>query len=1071
MQPRWRFRPLVAVMLGFAYPALAQVDTGSIVGTIRDQSGAGVPGATVTVTESRTNVSTRLVSDAEGNYIATPLKIGTYAVSVDMAGFKKETHPGIVLRVQDRLRVDFTLQLGDVAESLVITGEAPLVQTETSSLGEVIDSRQIVDLPLNGRNYIDLATLTTGVVRTLEGSNGNVGGVFVTNGTRGTQNNFLLDGIDNNSNDDGTNVLATNLDAIEEFKVQTSTYSAEFGRSGGAVINASLKSGSNRISGTGFYFLRDESLDARGYFEDPTQPKAPFHYQQFGGTLGGPIKKDKTFFFVDYQATRKTGVGSQTTPGTLILSVPTAAQRRGDFSAPGNNIIYDPLTGLPFPGNIIPPSRFSPLAQNFINLYPDPNQPGLKNNYLVNPLTSDDIDQGDIRIDQNFSEQDRAFARFSISSRSELFPPPLPGLANGGDYGTGITTIKSYGLALAETHIFSSNTINELRLGWNRQSSEVGIPPGGNQLPPPSLQVPGVTPNPAVNGITNFAPDGYNFVGDPEFLPTYITTQELQLSDALTLIRGRHTLKLGLQLRQSREELFQIQDPRGKFTFSGEFTQSPDHADGTGDPLADALLGYASQIDISSITSLKNRTPVASLFVQDDFKLSSSLTLNLGLRYDYTGPTVEEDNRQSNFDYATGQILVANQNGNSRGLVNVDKLNFAPRIGFAWTPSKDGKSALRGGYGIFYGAQEVRTGFQLAFNLPFYYSVSESSNYGVTPAAIVDQGFPALSPSEAAFPGVVSADQRFHTPYYQQWNLSYQHQLPWNSMVEVAYVGSKGTNLQVLRDYNQPQPGPGDIQERRPYPFYGDFASINNAGSSSYNSFQVKLNKRWSGGVWLLSALTLGWARNDQPEICCASPWPPNTYDIAAERSWADYDQRYRWVTSFAWDLPFGHGRRFMDKQGLLDTLLGGWQLGGIVTIAAGFRFSPAIALDTSNTGTFGQLRPDLVGDPNLPSGQQTPAHWFNVNAYQIPADFTFGNAARNSLVGPGTRTADLYLKKTFRIHDKHQLELRIEAFNVFNHPNFGLPDNYIDSGEAAGTITSTSIPMRQVQVGARYSF
>jgi Carboxypeptidase regulatory-like domain/TonB-dependent Receptor Plug Domain len=1047
----------------WAGTAQAQVDTGSILGMIRDKSGGVVPGATVTVRESTTNTVMTLIADAAGNYVATPLRIGTYAVSVELTGFKKETREGVVLRVQDRLRLDFELEPGDIKESVVVTGEAPIVQSETSSLGEVVDARQIVGLPLNGRNYIDLATLTSGVIRTAEGSNGNVNATFVVNGTRGGQNNYLLDGIDNNSNDGGEAALYTNVDAIEEFKVQTSNYSAEFGRSGGAVINASLKSGANTVSGSAFYFLRDESLDARGYFEDPQSQKAPFHFQQFGGTLGGPIQKDKTFFFIDYQATRRRSAD------TGIFSVPTVAQRNGDFSGDGNNVIYDPLTGEPFPGNVIPANRFSPLARNFINLYPDPNQDGLKNNYLVNPNSTNSINQGDLRLDHQFSGSDRVFLRLSFTKGARFLEPPLPGLANGGDYGTGNSDSKTWGGALGFTHIFSSSTVNELRVGFNRVKGSDGTTVGGQKAPPPELTVPGVINDPAVAGITVFDPAGYSHVGDPEFIPTYTLTQELQISDTLSLVRGRHSMKTGFQLRKSYFDLFQIPQPRGKFSFSGEFTQDPDHNDGTGDPLADALLGYSSQIDISNITQTRNRTPVFGAFFQDDFKVNSSLALNLGLRWDYTGPTVEADDRQSNFDYETGQILVANQNGNSRGLIDVDKLDFAPRLGFAWTPWKDGKTVFRGGYGIFYGAQEVRTGFQIGYSMPFFFQLSKSSDFGVTPAAFVDEGFPTLDPASAAFPTLFTVDRRFKTPYYQQWNLSVQRDIGWNTLLEIAYVGSKGTHLQVLRDYNQPQPGPGDPQERRPYPQYGNFGSITNAGSSTYNSIQLKLNKRWSNGVWLLSAFTYGKAYNDQPEICCASPWPPNSYNIQAERGPADYDQRYRSVTSFAWDLPFGKGRHFLDKEGVLDEIFGGWQLGGIVTIAAGFPFSPATSLDTSNTSSGGQLRPDLVGNPN--PAQPTPARWYNPDAYATPGEFTFGNAGRNSLVGPGTRTADLYLRKEFKIRGRARLELRIEAFNVFNHPNFGLPDNYIDDGESAGTITYTSIAQRQIQFGARLAF
>src|SRR5713226_4478461 len=400
-------------LFAFALPALmlAQVDTGLIVGTLHDQSGAVVPGATVTANEVNTNTRTIMHSDAGGNYFSPPLRVGKYTVSAEAQGFSTQSRENIVLQVQDRLRVDFDMRVGEVSERVVVSADAPLIQTETSSLGEVVNDRQVSDLPLNGRNYLDLATLTAGVARTSEGTNGNVGGSFVANGTRGTLNNYLLDGIDNNSNDNGGAVLRTSVDAIQEFKVQTNSYSAEFGRSGGAAINAVIKSGSNEFHGSSFEFLRNSALDARDRFEDPTQPKAVFQQNQFGGTLGGPIKRDKLFFFADYQGTEIRS------PFNFVSSVPTPAQRAGDFSGPGNNVIYDPSTydpatntRQPFAGNVIPHDRILALSQNFMNLYPDPNQAGkLRNNYIVSPRGSDGIHQFDTRFDDNLSSSDQLF--------------------------------------------------------------------------------------------------------------------------------------------------------------------------------------------------------------------------------------------------------------------------------------------------------------------------------------------------------------------------------------------------------------------------------------------------------------------------------------------------------------------------------------------------------------------------------------------------------------------------------------------------------------------------------------
>ncbi len=1066
------------VTLPFSAGLLAQVDTATLVGTVRDSSGAVIPNATVTVTAIDTNTKGSVKTDAEGNYVVTPLKVAKYAVAAEAAGFKTQTRESIILQVQDRIRIDFEMQVGAVSETINVSEAAPVVQTETSSLGEVIDSRQVTDLPLNGRDYTQLATLTSGVTDTSGGgNNGNVGGNFVANGTRGDLNNFLLDGIDNNSNDNGWVVLRTSVDAIQEFKVQTSTYSAEFGRSGGAVINATIRSGTNQLHGSAFEFLRNSALDARGFFEDPTQPKAAFKQNQFGGTLGGPIKKDKTFFFGDYQGTRiRQGL-------TFISSVPLPAERGGDFSATGLNTIYDPATFDPttntrqrFPGNVIPPSRINPISQAFMNLYPDPNQPGKRrNNYVISPVLKDRIDQLDTRIDRNVSAVDQIFGRFSLSQRPRVRPSPLPGLANGGNSSTGFTFENTRGLSLGNTHTFSPTVVNELRAGFNRVRIRRGIAVEGAKFPPPELQVPGVPNNPATNGLPVFAPSGFRRVGDPSFAPTLIVSQDFQLSDSLNIIRGKHSLKAGIQWRRSQFNLFQVANPRGRFAFSGRFTRDPSTGDG-GISLADLLLGLPDSSFISTLTDFGNRQHVYGGFIQDDFKATSSLTLNLGLRYDYFGPTVESHDRQSSFDYSTGQLIVANRNGASRGLIDVDKTNFAPRLGFALSPFKDRKTSIRGAYGIFYSGQEIRTGdpLQLAYNIPFFFEPSFISA-GITPVLTVAGGFPPLNVNQARLPGVTSVDRRFHSPYYQHWNLSVQHAFPGSVLMELAYVGSKGTHLQVLTDRNQvrtPGPGTRDIQSSRPYPQFSVFTSIENHGNSNYHSLQLKASKRLTHGLAFLSAFTYSKAINDQPEICCASPWPQNTYDLKAERGISDFDQHFRWVTSFEYELPVGTGQPYLSGSRALDLIFGGWHVGGIISFGSGFPFSPTLSFDPSNTGSQGLVRTDRVANGNLPPSKRTPDNWFDLNAFPLPADGTFGNSGKNILDGPGARMADISVRKLFAITERHQLEFRAEFFNGFNHPYFAQPDNFIDDGPgAAAVITDTAIPMRQIQFGLKFLF
>ena len=1074
---------LILIICCLLAPSLfAQVDTAALVGTVRDQTGAAVASATVTIVETATNITTVVRTNDRGEYASPPLRVGTYSVSAGAPGFKTATRDNLILQVQDRLRIDFEMQVGPVTENVVVSSAAPQIQTDTSSLGQVLSSGTITELPLNGRDYLQLASLTTGVVATSAGTNGNTGGSstggqnsFVADGARGTLNNFLLDGIDNNSNDNGGVVLRTNVDAIQEFKIQTNSFSAEFGRSGGAAINAIIKSGTNSYHGDVFEFMRNSFFDARDYFEDPTAAKASFKQNQFGATLGGPILRDKLFWFGDYQGTVIRN------PLTWVSSVPTAAQRIGDFSGEGNPIIYDPAsydaatnTRVQFPGNIIRPDRISPLAQNIMNLYPLPNQPGLlKNNYIISPVEQDRIDQGDFRADYNISGSDQMFFRWSMSGRTDVRPAPLPGLANGGNSSTGNGFEDTMGAALGQTHTFSPTTVNEFRIGFNYVHVRRGVPVGGNVQPPPDLLVPGVPNNPSTNGVTLFSPTGYRRIGSPSYAPTILASQERQITDGLTLNRGRHMIKLGGEMRWSQFNIFQVPAPNGSFTFTGQFTQNPLDGDG-GISLSDELLGLPATSTISSLLDLGNRQHVPSAFVQDDYKVSEHLTLNLGFRYDFFSPAVEVNDKQSNFDYQTNQLIVANRNGASRSLVKPDHLNFSPRIGFAWTPLRSSNTVIRGAYGIFYSGQEIRTAapLQLAYNLPFFYQPFYISD-GIDPVLTVDQGFPSVDPANAVNPPVTSVDSRLKTPYYQEWNFAIQQALPSAISVEVAYAGSKGTHLQVLTDQNQAlTPGPGDIQSRRPHPTYGPFAAIQNRGNSTYNSLQFKVQKRYSHGLSFLSAFTYSRAISDLPEICCAQPYPQNSYDLRAEKGLADFDQRLRWVFSFDYELPFGKGRRFLTSNRLLDLAFGGWHLGGIYTLASGFPFSPTLGYDPSNTGDLGLVRPDRIGDGNLPSGQRDPNLWFDTNAFPFPAPYTFGNAGRNVLIGPGVNVLDGSVRKEFAVTETQQVEFRAEFFNMINHPNFSQPDTFIDDGPgAAGTITSLAIPMRQIQFALKYRF
>jgi hypothetical protein len=1075
--------------------AYGQADTATIVGTVRDSSSAVIVGGTITVTATDTGTKTVTRTDSTGNYVVTPLRIGNYSVAVEAPGFKTETHSGIVLQVQDRLRVDFTMQVGAVSDAVNVQESVPVIQTESSSLGDVVASQQITDMPLNGRDYTQLATLTTGVVKITENgggingatsaTNGNAGGAFAVNGTRGNLNNFMLDGIDNNSNDNAGNILSTNVDAIQEFKVQTSGYSAEFGRSGGAVINATIKSGTNAFHGTAFEFLRNSALDARGFFEPPDQPKAPFRQNQFGGTLGGPVKRNKTFFFADYQGTR---IG---TSQTRIVTVPTPAEIGGNFSGlltgtPAGQI-FDPksttmvngnVVRTPFAGNVIPGSRLDPISSAVAQLYPAPNVPGaLANNYIVNAAGNEQIDQGDGRMDHNITDRQQIFARFSWSQINRFQQPPLPGLADGGSYSTGNYIEDTRGAAIGYTFAISPTMVNELRIGFNRAHYVDNTPAYGQKYPGAGLAVPGVPNNATVNGLTLFQPNAYHTLGEPGYTPTTSTSQEFQYGDTLSIVHGKHSLKMGPQLRWSQFNLFQIGQPRGAFGFTGEFTSdSPTSGDGSGNGLADMLLGLPTSSTISTLTYFGNRQQTYGGFIQDDYQVSRTLTLNLGVRYDYTTPITEAHNQQSNFDFATGQLIVAGQNGASAGLVKADKNDFAPRVGFAWNPFKN--TVIRSGYGRFFSYQEIRTGdpLQLAYNLPFFYQPTFISD-GVTPILTVSKGFPSLNPSQAIDAGVTvsgsGVGSHLHAPVLDEWNFNIQQQLPAQILFEVAYVGSKSTHLQTLLDPNQdPVPGPGDIQSRRPYPQYGPFTDIVDRGNSNYSALEIKAEKRLSHGLMFLSAFTYSKSMNDQPEICCNGPWPQNSYNVASERGPSDFDQKFRWVSSFDYQLPVGKGQRYLNSSRAEDLILGGWHLGGIFTVHSGFYFSPLMGYDPSNTGSIGLLRTDRTCNGNFSSGQRSINNWFDASCFPLPTTYAFGNAGKNVLIGPGGVSGDFALRKLFAITDRQALEFRAEFFNAFNHAVFAQPDNYITDGPGAtGVITSTVLPQREIQFALKLHF
>lgn len=1109
-------------LIGRGITAQAQVDTATISGTVRDSSGAVVPGAMVTATEVNTGIRTSAKTLSDGAYVLTPLKIGSYSVSVQANAFRKSVRGGVVLRVQENLRLDFSLQVGSVNQTVEVSGAPPLLETETASLGNVVSSQQVEELPLNGRRYTDLASLTSGVTKVVEGpvnggsapTNGNTGGLFSVNGTRGDQNNYVLDGIQNNSNDNGDIAFLSSPDAIAEFKIQTTNYSAEFGRSAGGVVNATTKSGTNQFHGEAFEFLRNDALDARGFFEPAGQPKAPYKQNMFGGTLGGPIKKDKVFFFLDYQGNRIQQAR------TYYETVPTLPERTGNFSgilgsqattcgasgpspcvdALGRPIYvneiynptttrtvngatvregygFDPVTGLPIPGaaNIMT-GPLSTLGENVAALYPAPSIAGaLANNYVMDRPGTNQADQFDVRVDQNLSTATQIFERYSYDRELRVQAPPFSGIADGGSYNTGTRPLLAMGAVLGWTQTISPTMVNSLRLGFNRVHYISNLPAYGQVYPPAGLTVPGQPNNPAINGLAWFAPNAYAGLGEPTFTPTKSVSQQFVANDTLSFIRGKHTIKAGPQIVFDQFDLLQIGQPRGNIGFSGQFTaDNPGAQDGSGNAIADLLLGLPIVSRISTVTYFGNRQHVWGGFIEDTYKATPSFTADLGLRYDYVSPLSEAHGRMSNFWYPTGQIITAGTAGYPKDLEVTKKDNFAPRVGLAYAPFHSPKIVLRAGYGRFFTPQEIRTGdpLQTDYNLPFFYEPTFQSD-GLTPAIALATGWPSLNPAQAVLPGVTSEDWHPDTPVIDEWNADIEYQLPGQVLLTAAYVGNKASHLQVLVDRNQiPTPSPTFDQSLRPYPQYGPFAAIENHGSSTYESFQVSAEKRTGHGLYVLSAFTFGKAIDDQPGIGFNSPWPQNSYDLRAEKGLSDYDNRARWVTSLDYAIPIGRGQKILPQNRALDLAFGGWHLGGIITFRSGFPFSPQMGYDPTNTGSQGVLRTDRIGNGNLPSGQRSPNLWFNVNDFPVPACYCFGNAGKNILEGPGEKSADVSLRKFFNFTERYRLEFRAEFYNAFNNPVFSQPDPFITDGPgAAGVITSTVIPQRQIQLALKLHF
>jgi len=1105
----------VAIFFGCGI-SVAQVESGTIVGTVRDASGAVVADAQVTLLNAVTNIANTAHTSPAGEYIFTQLKPGTYTLSTEKQGFKKTVQPGIKLDVNQVARVDITLVLGAVTEQITVEGAEPLVEAETSSIGQVIEENRVNDLPLNGRNFIQLAYLSPGVNAGPDGivqqggipENERANGAIQVNGLMATNNNFLLNGFDNNEQQIGFEVILPAVDAIQEFKVQTNSFGADIGK-GGAVVNVVLKSGSNDLHGSAYEFLRNSSLDAKNYFDDPTAPIPPFKQNQFGVTLGGPIVKNRTFFFGDYQGTRIRQAQ------TFISSVPLLSERGGDFSDLGYQI-FDPLTTqadgsrTAFPGNVIPPCVGStgksasgggcldPAALNVVNLFPKPNLPGRFNNFLFNPVARNNQDSFDIRIDHLLTAKDNFFGSFSFNNVDAFHPDPFPGLAGGGAF-SGTIKNKARAIGLSDVHTFAPNKINEFKIGYMRYVVNA-VQNFANQNISQQMGIPGINDpnNPiATGGLTNINFSEFSALGVVCCFPEFLTENNYQILDSFTYIRGKHTLKLGGDLRLRRHGFFQALNPQGTLYFDQQFTSDLTNPDVTsGSSLASFLLGYP----ISAARD-GQKEPYGmswwemSAYLMDDFRVSPKLTLNLGLRYDVFTPMVEDQDRLANFDFATGKFISPQMQGVSRsGNVVKDLNNVAPRVGFAYTPWSDNKTVLRGGFGIFYDLQANQNDTELAYNPTGLFFSQNINNPATTPSIRLSTGFPTpVYPTIDNPSGRTSAaffDNR--TTYIEEWNVNVERQLVKNMILQVAYVGTHALKLAFLSNLNQPpQPLDSNFSDStgnfgRPFfntvPNVGPIRTESHQYSSISHALQARFEKRFSSGWTVLNSYTwqhtIGQAEENE--------WiePQNTHDLRAERGDNSPDYRHQFTSAWSYELPFGPGKRLLTSSGPMRWFAEGWQLNGIVSMYSGAAVTPLLSFDPTNTGS-GAPRPDIIGDPNnfanatsagCPSDRQSLQCWYNPAAFAVPGlapgqlfASDFGNARRGILRGPAHYNVDFSVFKDFSLTERTNLQFRTEFFNLFNTPSFGAPANAVDA-PGAGSISSAG-PSRQIQFALKLTF
>ena len=1088
LRSRVLFAPLLLMLVLHAAPVGAQFDAATIVGTVKDDSGGVIPGATVTLTNVETGITATRVSDENGNYEFQTVRIGRYKVTAELEGFSVALADNVQATVGARQRVDFTMKPGALSETIEVVGAATRLETDSSQRSTVITGQQAVELPLNGREYSTLALLTPGVrlsALNTGSSQTNREGSFNINGLRSTFNNFLLDGLDNNaygtSNQGFSNqVMQPSPDAVAEFRVVTNNMSAEYGRSAGATVNVASKSGTNSFRGAVWEFWRDTSLNATGFFKPSTGQKPEMSRNQFGGVFGGPIVRNRAFFFGEYEGFR------QDREGVAFATIPNAAQKQGILTV---NVV-DPRTGIAYPAGT--PLPMTDFARKVLTGLPDPNLPTSGSNYSYVQQFANDNDKYGGKVDYQFTSALSVFGRYGYRKADLFDSPPLP-LPSGGA-GNAFTYVTNKQFASGFTWARSATSLLEGRFGWSytiagKNPHALGTPGAQEEY-----GITGLPTDPRVaGGLPTQLISGYADLGRQATNPQWQYPEVWNPKINYTWVVGRHSLKTGYEYQFIATEVQDINPLYGRDTYNGQFSRPAGVGANNQYNLADFMFGLRAQYALSTFLIANLRQQMHFTYIQDDWRISDKLTLNAGLRYEYATPWYEKDNIMSNYDPATRTMVLAKDGSlEDRALMKPDRNNFGPRIGGAYTLGD--RTVVRGGYGLSYihfhraGGANV-----LSINGPQTVTAvanQTAANISAGTFRYTEQGYPTGFTDPSRFnpllANITYMPSDYHSSRVQSFYASVQREIAQNMIVDIAYVGNRADDLLLFANYNQAAPnnaaGSLSLQARRPIQEFGDITYSFNGGLSRYNALQLKYEYRMRRGLMLLSSFTWSQSKdNGSGSLEGQGQGPQNFYDLEDNYGTSFYDQPYNSTTSFVWELPFGRGKRWLsDANGVTDAFLGGWTVSGINTMASGLAtsltYTPAAAFQVSGISQDFRganfYRANVSGDPYGDKDSITGyLSTTNVTAPTNPSQ-PFGNSTRNAVRGPWFWNLDMVASKDFRLPlgDQTKIQFRVEAFNLLNRTNFGAPNANRNSANY-GTITTLNGDARQMQIGLKLMF